>query len=139
MTSSNESQESRTRVLEVSCNHCGAPLSVPDDARFVTCAHCGSRLEVHHSGGAAFTKVLEQLDQRTAHVETDLAKLQIQEQIDKLDNQWARDREQYMLRDRYGRLSMPSTQAAKTMTGIFGALGVVFLIIGVAIGRPGLD
>lgn len=28
------------RLISVNCNHCGAPLEVAEEVRFVTCAYC---------------------------------------------------------------------------------------------------
>jgi len=76
-------------LAAITCDHCAAPLSVPDDARFVICSHCGSRLEIHRSGGVACTHVLEKIDARTARVEHGLTELLIRERIDLLERQWA--------------------------------------------------
>ena len=59
-------------TLALNCNNCGAPLSVPDGVRFLTCSFCQSQLEVVQEGNAAFTKVLEQLQERTEQVATDV-------------------------------------------------------------------
>jgi len=38
------------QVIAMSCDHCGAPFSVPDGARSAICVYCGARLEVDHFG-----------------------------------------------------------------------------------------
>ena len=38
------------QLTAMSCDHCGAPLSVPDGAHSVVCMYCGARLEVHRTG-----------------------------------------------------------------------------------------
>ncbi len=48
-------------LLSLTCGHCGAPLEVPEETRYVTCGYCSSKLEVHRSGGAIYTEVLEAL------------------------------------------------------------------------------
>jgi LSD1 subclass zinc finger protein len=44
------SSEKGMQLIAMSCDHCGAPLSVPDGARSVMCGYCGARLEVQHVG-----------------------------------------------------------------------------------------
>ena len=39
------------KLLNLSCNHCGAPLQVPEETKYLTCTYCSSRLQVEHSGG----------------------------------------------------------------------------------------
>jgi LSD1 subclass zinc finger protein len=43
----------RMQLIAMSCDHCGAPLSVPDGAQLVICTYCGARLEVHRNDGGA--------------------------------------------------------------------------------------
>jgi len=133
MTPTNDSPDA-VQTIAVACNHCGAPLSVPDDARFVTCTHCGSQLEIHRSGGAAFTKVLEQLDQRTARVEQDLAEIKIREQIDELDRRWESKRDQYMIHGKDGGSSEPSSGNAVGTAAMLGLSGLLALCAGGAKG-----
>ena len=40
-------------TLSIACNHCGAPLTVAEDTRFVTCGYCKLQLEVKREGGGA--------------------------------------------------------------------------------------
>ena len=47
------------QVVSVNCNHCGAPLEVPQGTHFVTCQHCGARLQIHMNGGVVYTELLE--------------------------------------------------------------------------------
>jgi Flp pilus assembly protein TadB len=100
----------------------------------VTCTHCGSQLEIHRSGGAAFTKVLEQLDQRTARVEQDLAEIKIREQIDELDRRWESKRDQYMIHGKDGGSSEPSSGNAVGTAAMLGLSGLLALCAGGAKG-----
>ena len=94
-------------LLSVTCNHCGAPLQVPPDARFVTCAHCGARLEVHRTGTALYTEVLDAIDQRTQRIEQDVQAIKRQNELEQLDRDWQMRREQFLTRDRDGNLQQP--------------------------------
>lgn len=56
----------------LSCNNCGAPLQVPENANFVSCAQCGSQLAVKRNESARYTEVLQRLDTRTTEMAREL-------------------------------------------------------------------
>ena len=112
------------QLLSVTCNHCGAPLEVPESAKFVTCTHCSSRLAVQRSGGAAYTEVLEALEQRTEQIAGDVETLKLQSELDRLDREWMLERDQYMVQDKHGRRHFP---------GKAGSILVMVLMIGFTI------
>ena len=112
------------QLLSLTCNHCGAPLEVPGEARFVTCTHCSSRLAVQRSGGAAYTEVLEVLDQRTEQIADDVEKLKLENRLERLDREWMLQRDQYMVHDNHGRRHFPSK---------VGSLFAMVFVIGFAI------
>ena len=60
------------KILSLTCNHCGAPLEVPAKARFVTCTFCSSRLKITQEGNAAFTELLETLQDTTREIQEDI-------------------------------------------------------------------
>ncbi len=118
-----------SQLLGVTCNHCGAPLSVPGEMRFVSCTYCGTRLEVHRSGGAAYTQVLGSIDQRTERIEHDVAELKIRERVDQLDREWMIEREKFMARDKNGNMSVPNARRAlggSIVMAIFGVFWTCF-------------
>ena len=53
------------KLLALNCNRCGAPLEVPQKAKFITCTFCQTQLSIQRSGGAAYTEALEELGERT--------------------------------------------------------------------------
>lgn len=55
-------------LLSLSCNKCGAPLSVPSRTNFITCSYCKSQLAIHQEGGAIYTELLGQIDQKTTQI-----------------------------------------------------------------------
>lgn len=112
---------SAMQLLSLTCNHCGAPLEVSENAKFVTCTHCASRLAVQRSGGAAYTEVLEALEQRTEQIADDVESLKLQSELDRLDREWMLERDRYMVQDKHGRRRFPS----KT-----GSIIVMVLVIG---------
>jgi ribosomal protein S27E len=132
------STEGSSQLLNVACNHCGAPLSVPGEARFVTCTYCGASLQVLRSGGAAYTQVLNNIDERTQRIEQDVAELKTRERIDELDRQWMLEREQYLVRGRNGNSSIPSPAVAIFGSAVAAVFGIIWTCVAVSIGAPGL-
>ncbi|MBI1902440.1 MAG: hypothetical protein HYS13_15165 [Planctomycetia bacterium] len=120
------------RLESVCCNHCGAPLEVPADARFVTCRHCGSSLAIRRSESAVTTEVLQQMSEQMQEMSAEISRLRCQNELSELDRQWDRDKERYMIRQKDGSLREPSLAVA-TFIGVVGVLGGgAFAIIGLA-------
>ena len=122
------------QLLSLTCNHCGAPLEVPEGAKFVTCTHCSSRLAVQRSGGAAYTRVLESLEQRTEQIADDVETLKLQSELDRLDREWMLERDQYMVQDKHGRRHFPSK--AGSILFMFVVIGFVILWMAIARSEP---
>jgi hypothetical protein len=117
------------KVLSLTCNHCGAPLEVPESTRFLTCRFCNSRLEIHQDGAAAYTEVLEALDQRTARMEDQLNVLQIQNEVERLDREWESERESYLVSGRNGTRRLPTKTGSLVGTLIVGGVGAFWMAI----------
>ena len=94
-------------LMSVRCNHCGAPLQIPGEARFVTCMYCKSELTVQRSEGAISTEVLQRIEQKTDNIADDLGVLRIQGEIEILDREWQMKRETMLIRNRRGNLVEP--------------------------------
>jgi len=116
-------------VVTIHCNHCGAPLTVSGDTRYVTCAHCGSSLEVKHGDGSIYTEMLREIGERTAVIDAQatemqdrLADVSVRAEIIALDQAWERDREQYMVTDEHGLQRKPSVPA--------GVIGLALAVVG---------
>ena len=95
-------------LLSLACGHCGAPLEVPDGTRYATCGYCSSKLEVHRSGGAIYTEVLEAIQKRTAEIAGEVEILKLQNELERIDREWQSERESCMVRGKNGSLSEPS-------------------------------
>jgi DNA-directed RNA polymerase subunit RPC12/RpoP len=116
-------------LISLSCHHCGASLSIPDDARYVTCRFCGSQLQVEHTESATYTRVLEKLDARTAEMARDLAVIKHQNALEQLDRDWQTEREGLMVRGKNGTMHEPSTGASILAIVIGGGFGIFWTIV----------
>lgn len=106
-------------MLSVRCNHCGAPLDVGAEVRFVTCMFCQSPLEVKRSDSAVFTKEITRIADSTEQMADSLAVIELQNEIERLDREWVAGNPVTI--DKHGR---PIAQ-----TGPGGAvLGLIFAI-----------
>jgi hypothetical protein len=114
-------------LSSISCGNCGAPLQVPADARFVTCNHCRSQLAVKHTDSVTYTEILEELDERTERMEEELAQLRYQSDLHRIDRQWERERESYLITDKHGIRREPSVFGAVIITIAGLLMGVVVL------------
>ncbi len=54
-----DSSDGGIQLIAFSCDHCGAPLSVPDGVQSVICAYCGAQLEVRTVSGDAECPALD--------------------------------------------------------------------------------
>src|SRR5262245_30947289 len=117
-----------TQASSVICNHCGAALDVPPGTRFATCSYCGRKLQIHHTGSAIYTEVLDSIEQRTQQMANDIQTLKRQNELEALDRQWAEQRAQFMVRSRSGRTSEPSAFGSV----IGGVVAAVFGVIWIA-------
>lgn len=106
-------------ATSVTCNRCGAPLAIQLSTRFVHCTHCGSRLEVHRSGTALYTEILDAIDRRTNEIAQDVDVIRRQNEVERLDREWAMRREELMVRTKRG---------AETPTVAGGVIGAVIAV-----------
>ena len=100
------------KLISLNCNHCGAPLDVPEKANFVTCSFCEARLKVECTGTTWSTTVLEEIQQTTKSLAEDVARLKTQSDLQMLDQSWDRERHRYMIKGENNRYSVPSVGAA---------------------------
>jgi LSD1 subclass zinc finger protein len=114
------------KLLALNCNRCGAPLEVPEKAKFVTCTFCQTQLAVQRSGGAAYTEALEKLDERTEQIADDVEILKLQAELDRLDREWTSGRERYMRADNNGVMSVPTRAGALAVMLISTVGGIAF-------------
>lgn len=116
------------KILSLSCQHCGAPLDVPESARYITCKFCDARLEVKHEGDVAFTEQLGEIERKTDQLIDEVSRLKLQNELARIDREWDQERESYMITKKDGRLSEPNQATA--MLGM--VVGVGFGIFWIA-------
>lgn len=75
-------------LLSVRCNHCGAPLEVGRDTRYVTCQFCHSPLEVKRTESAIFTEEVAKIAKNTEQMAGSLEVIELQNDIERLDREW---------------------------------------------------
>lgn len=117
-------------TISVRCNHCGAPLDVGANARFVTCKFCNSQLEVKRSDSAVFTEEIARLAGHTEQMAGSLEVIELQNEIERLDREWVAGNPVSF--DKHGR---PITQTG-TGGAVFGLMFSIFFAI-VAFGMAG--
>lgn len=118
------------KLLALVCPSCGAPISVPDSANHLTCEYCEVLLTVERGGGVGGIVSLHEIGERTARMEETLRKIRLEQELQTLDRRWAKEREQYLVRDSLG-ARLPTGAA-----GVYG--GFVAVVLGtsaLAIGR----
>lgn len=75
-------------TLSVRCNHCGAPLQVAGNTRFVTCQFCHSNLEVKRTDSSVFTEEVAKIAENTGKMAGSLEVITLQNEIERLDREW---------------------------------------------------
>ena len=76
------------KTVALSCNNCGAGLTLADDVRFVTCNHCGARLEIERTSDATYTKVLEKVSKVAAvadHAAASVEVIKLERELEKIN------------------------------------------------------
>lgn len=116
------------KIVALNCNECGASLEVGARTRFVTCAFCSTRLQIHHSGGAHFSEVLEAIEKKTDALVDEVAGLKRQSALEALDKEWERERTQYMAHNDNGQAVVP-TVAGSIIAGLVASAFGVFWIV----------
>lgn len=110
-------------TLSVRCNHCGAPLNVGPETRFVTCQFCASQLEVKRTENSVFTEEIARLARTTGQLAESLEIIELQNEIERLDREWSTRQEAAAGNGERG-------AAPKSTAGaVFGLLFAVFFAV----------
>ncbi len=111
------------KTIALNCNECGAPLDVPESARFVTCSFCESRLSVEQTGNTYSTVLLEKLTATTEGLADEVRRLRAQTELASLDREWEQTRDSLMIQGQNGRKSEPSYVAAAMQAVVIVVIG----------------
>lgn len=121
------------RLIPLLCNSCGAPLSVPDDVKFLTCSHCQTSLAIEFKGDAYFTRQLDELAERTDAIDAKLSDVANKLERQNLDLKWEIDQKKLMVKDKDGHMVVP--QRIDSPSSVFGLiLGIVVICFMAVIG-----
>ena len=119
------------KLLAVNCNVCGAPLSVPHQADYVTCNFCSSQLSVQRTESVAFTEVIGELQETTREIAEELRDLKKKSAIERLDRAWEKQRETLSIRGTDGTIRIPSRGTSVLVGTIQVVVGGVVLFVGI--------
>ena len=111
------------KTIALNCNECGAPLDVPESARFVTCSFCESRLSVEQTGNTYSTVLLEKLTATTEGLADEVRRLRAKTELASLDREWEQTRDSLMIQGQNGRKSEPSYVAAAMQAVVIVVIG----------------
>ncbi|HBJ85968.1 MAG TPA: hypothetical protein DDZ88_19290 [Verrucomicrobiales bacterium] len=89
-------------TLSIRCNHCGAPLQVAGNTRFVTCQFCLSNLEVKRTDSSVFTEEVAKIAANTGMMAESLEVLTLQNEIERLDREWGIEQTNHLVQGRTG-------------------------------------
>lgn len=97
--------------------------------RFVTCNYCAAKLEVVHGESVTHTRQLDRIEQTTSQLASNLKVIELQNEIERLDREWDRDREGMLVRDASGRVREWSPTGEGCGCLVIMAIGVVFMLM----------
>lgn len=131
------------RLLSLNCDHCGGPMTVPLKARYVTCQYCNSQLHIVRNESAAWTEVVEAIEEKTDALMNSVRALELRQEIQDLDAQWERTLDRYRTRNKNGEVSLPTRRGAWVGAIIACVLGVLVIhrfapLIGIVVIAVGL-
>ncbi len=120
------------KLIALNCNHCGAPLEVPETANFVTCSFCETRLAVERTETTYSTTVLEQLQRKTTSLSREVAHLRLENELERLRREWEERRPSLMVRTQEGGLCVPNERVGQ-FTAVFcftlGIAAILFTVV----------
>lgn len=125
------------KVTKVCCQGCGADLPVDESIRFATCNHCHARLEIVHDPTVTHTRLLEHIGRNTEEMAGNLRVIELQNDLERLDREWDRRRERFMVTGKNGHRSIPTQAGSLILGGIMVFMGIVVMSMTSQMGGPG--
>ncbi len=115
-------------TLSVRCNHCGAPLQIGKGTRFVTCQFCQRHLEVKRTDSSVFTEEVAKIAENTGRMAESLEVIELQNEIERLDREWAQKEVGYIVHGKNG-----PVRPSSSMFGMAFAIFFACVCFGMAI------
>lgn len=118
---------------KITCDHCGAVLTIEGTPKFVDCRYCGTSLRIVRTDSATFTEVRKAVKAIDARV----SGLQKESKLRALDDHWRKQKEKLTIGHGHngGHGTIPSKQFALVMGLLGGATSILMLVMGLSIGR----
>lgn len=123
--------------MKVPCNECGVEIEIASTTNFATCASCGAKLAVRRTGTSTFTERVapptditttpglvgavplpEASTPRLSELERQSELNRLENELNRLDLEWDREKESYMIMGRYGHRYLP-TRGTSLFGGVF--------------------
>ena len=114
------------KTNSLNCNNCGANLHINENIKFLTCTNCGASLQIVHAGGAIYTRILAMNTAAEINFPDNSEILVLENEIARLDRDWGQEREQYLVRGRYGSTFKPTVGNAILMNLVIIIGGVLW-------------
>jgi len=108
----------------IACHRCGTLLDVADGVRFVTCRSCNTALSVQRSASSAWTEPTT--EERLDRLEDSVDQLAVRNELDALDRQWDRERDDYAFRTRHGYRHFPTKAGSVGMGVLVAVFGLMW-------------
>lgn len=125
-------------VRKLCCQGCGADLEVDESIRFVSCNYCGARLEIIRDASTTHSKLLDRIERRTGEMAGDLRVIRLQNDLEQLDREWQSQRSKYLVTNKRGEVSEPSTAGAMVGGLVAAGFGIFWTISASSMGAPGV-
>ncbi|MCW1885934.1 hypothetical protein OKA04_14440 [Luteolibacter flavescens] len=117
------------KVTKVCCQGCGADLQVDESIRFVTCNYCHARLEIVHDSTVTHTRMLEHIGRTTEQMAGNLRVIELQNDLARLDREWALRRESFMVTGENGHRFLPTETGSLLGGGAMVLFGIVWMVL----------
>jgi len=108
----------------VSCQGCGAALTVTETIRYATCSHCGARLEVMRDATVIHTRVMREPVAQIGGIRDEVRLLRLQGELERYDRAWEIQRLREKIGDDVDLSFVP-------FIGVFGLIMVPLVVVAV--------
>lgn len=124
------------KVTKVGCQGCGADLQIDETIRFATCNYCHARLEIVHDPTVTHTRLLEDIGRTTERMVVNLQVIELQNELERLDREWALQREDFMVTGKHGHRSLPSSTGSLVGGFVAVVFGFFWMVLAGGMGAP---